>query len=138
MLAMNLLMTGNLTALDPYALETWGNELLIAIDQDPLGYPAILLLNEAADSSVAVRVAIGTTPPGRHGVKGRSTRERVGGSQRAAPIAVVVRRLALELLLICAFAMCAFLLLVVGFFACVACAVDRICQPARHGSRVRW
>lgn len=42
---MNLLLTGNLTALDPYALETWTNEALIAINQDPLGLPAIRVDN---------------------------------------------------------------------------------------------
>lgn len=50
MLAMNLLLTGNLTSLDPFALETWGNAGMIGINQDPMGIPAILLENETSIS----------------------------------------------------------------------------------------
>ena len=35
----NLFMTGNLSLLDPFVLETWGNEAAININQDPLGLP---------------------------------------------------------------------------------------------------
>lgn len=35
----NLFMTGNLSLLDPFVLETWGNEAAISINQDPLGLP---------------------------------------------------------------------------------------------------
>ena len=59
---MNLLMTGNLSSIDAYALETWGNEALIAINQDPLGSPAILLddnagVDDKMQSSSEVRIA---------------------------------------------------------------------------------
>ena len=36
-LGFNLLLTGNLSALDPLVLETWGNEELIAVNQDAAG-----------------------------------------------------------------------------------------------------
>ena len=37
-LGFNLLMTGNLSALDPYVIETWSNPDMIAINQDIKGY----------------------------------------------------------------------------------------------------
>lgn len=43
MLAMNILMTGNLSALNPYVIETWSNEEILAIQQDPLGQAGFLL-----------------------------------------------------------------------------------------------
>ena len=51
MLAMNLLTTGNLSSIDPYALETWTNPEMIAVDQDVLGFPAILLENTAINAT---------------------------------------------------------------------------------------
>ena len=42
-LAANLLMTGNLSAIDPFAIETWSNPEAIAVNQDPAGYAAIPL-----------------------------------------------------------------------------------------------
>ena len=60
---MNLLLTGNLSAVDPYALETWGNPLVIAIDQDPLGYPAILLEDFQNSSVHKVGWLIVASPP---------------------------------------------------------------------------
>jgi hypothetical protein len=38
-MAANLMMTGNLTRVDPFVLETWGSPAAIAINQDPLGLP---------------------------------------------------------------------------------------------------
>ena len=37
LLAMNILTTGNLSALDPYVIETWTNSEMLDINQDPLG-----------------------------------------------------------------------------------------------------
>jgi alpha-galactosidase len=42
-LGFNLLLTGNLTALNPFVIETWSNAEAIAINQDALGYPIIRL-----------------------------------------------------------------------------------------------
>jgi alpha-galactosidase len=41
--AANMLMTGNLSSLDPYILETWGNAEAVAINQDPAGNPFVVL-----------------------------------------------------------------------------------------------
>lgn len=43
MLAMNLLLTGNFSALEPSTLETWSNPEILAINQDPLGQAAVRL-----------------------------------------------------------------------------------------------
>lgn len=43
MLAMNILMTGNLSALNPYVIETWSNAEVLAVHQDPLGRAGFLL-----------------------------------------------------------------------------------------------
>lgn len=40
MLAMNLLLVGNFSALNPFVMRTWSNPELLAINQDPLGTPA--------------------------------------------------------------------------------------------------
>eukprot|EP00045_Choanoeca_perplexa_P013130 m.146956 g.146956 ORF g.146956 m.146956 type:complete len:543 (-) comp16248_c0_seq2:1596-3224(-) len=42
-LAANMLMTGNLSALNDYVIETWTNKDAIGINQDPAGYPALLM-----------------------------------------------------------------------------------------------
>lgn len=42
-LASNLLMTGNLSAIDPFAIETWTNAEAIGVNQDPAGLPAVQL-----------------------------------------------------------------------------------------------
>ena len=42
-LNFNLLMTGNLSALDPFVLETWGNADLIAVNQDTHALPLLVL-----------------------------------------------------------------------------------------------
>lgn len=47
-LGFNLLLTGNLSALDPFVLETWGNAAMVAIDQDPAGHPPRLVVNQTA------------------------------------------------------------------------------------------
>ena len=39
----NMLMTGNLSALDPVVLETWGNPEAVGVNQDPLTKPYIQL-----------------------------------------------------------------------------------------------
>mmetsp|Transcript_20067 Transcript_20067/g.52115 ORF Transcript_20067/g.52115 Transcript_20067/m.52115 type:complete len:576 (+) Transcript_20067:146-1873(+) len=40
-LAFNILLVGNLSALNPYVLGTWSNEEVIAVNQDPLALPAV-------------------------------------------------------------------------------------------------
>mmetsp|Transcript_92221 Transcript_92221/g.246568 ORF Transcript_92221/g.246568 Transcript_92221/m.246568 type:complete len:577 (-) Transcript_92221:139-1869(-) len=40
MLAMNLMLVGNLSALDSSVVNTWANPELVSINQDPLGKPA--------------------------------------------------------------------------------------------------
>eukprot|EP00658_Telonema_sp_P-2_P058257 TRINITY_DN4671_c0_g1_i4.p1 TRINITY_DN4671_c0_g1~~TRINITY_DN4671_c0_g1_i4.p1 ORF type:complete len:421 (-),score=72.81 TRINITY_DN4671_c0_g1_i4:138-1400(-) len=47
MLAMNLLLVGNFSALNSYVMETWSNPEIVAINQDPLGQSAVLLPQEA-------------------------------------------------------------------------------------------
>ena len=42
-LALNLLLTGNLSALNEYVIETWSNEEMLAINQDPLGIAGVKL-----------------------------------------------------------------------------------------------
>jgi len=42
-LAANMVMTGNLSALPPFALETWSNAEAVAVNQDPAGLPFIVL-----------------------------------------------------------------------------------------------
>jgi Alpha galactosidase A/Alpha galactosidase C-terminal beta sandwich domain len=45
--AANMLMTGNLSSLDPFALETWGNPEAVAVNQDPAGLPFVVLTPES-------------------------------------------------------------------------------------------
>eukprot|EP00656_Telonema_subtile_P007419 TRINITY_DN13487_c0_g1_i3.p1 TRINITY_DN13487_c0_g1~~TRINITY_DN13487_c0_g1_i3.p1 ORF type:complete len:360 (-),score=74.48 TRINITY_DN13487_c0_g1_i3:236-1315(-) len=40
MLAMNLLLVGNFSALNPFVMSTWSNPELLAINQDPMGQAA--------------------------------------------------------------------------------------------------
>ena len=42
-LAANMLMTGNLSDLQPFVLQTWGNAEAVAVNQDPSGSPFIVL-----------------------------------------------------------------------------------------------
>lgn len=44
MLAMNLLLVGNFSALNPFVMETWSNPEILSINQDPGGQPAVQLL----------------------------------------------------------------------------------------------
>jgi alpha-galactosidase len=44
-LGFNLLMTGNLSALDPFVLETWGNPEMIRVNQDVAGHPPKVVMN---------------------------------------------------------------------------------------------
>jgi hypothetical protein len=45
MLAMNILMVGNLSALDDYVLTTWSNPEVLAVNQDSLGRAATIVDN---------------------------------------------------------------------------------------------
>lgn len=47
----NMLMTGNLSSIDPYALETWGNPEAVAVNQDPHYQPFLVLTPEPNASS---------------------------------------------------------------------------------------
>ena len=47
-LGFNLLLTGNLSALNPFVIETYSNAEAIAINQDALGYPIQRLDNNAS------------------------------------------------------------------------------------------
>lgn len=42
-MAANMLLTGNLSSLDPFAFETWSNAEAVAVNQDPGGAPFIVL-----------------------------------------------------------------------------------------------
>jgi len=57
-LAANLLITGNLSALDPYVLETWSNAEAIAVNQDPGGGTPVLLASD-------VHAELADHPPAR-------------------------------------------------------------------------
>ena len=50
-LGFNLLLTGNLSALDPFVLETWSNAEVIAINQDAAGYAPMLVVNATTDAA---------------------------------------------------------------------------------------
>lgn len=47
-------MTGNLTALDPFAIETWTNPEVVAVNQDPMGKPHSVLNSTDAVGRVDV------------------------------------------------------------------------------------
>eukprot|EP00730_Choanoeca_flexa_P007227 TRINITY_DN12298_c6_g3_i3.p1 TRINITY_DN12298_c6_g3~~TRINITY_DN12298_c6_g3_i3.p1 ORF type:complete len:553 (+),score=102.98 TRINITY_DN12298_c6_g3_i3:240-1661(+) len=49
-LAANMLMTGNLSALNGYVIETWTNKDAIAINQDSAGYPVLTMMIENTTS----------------------------------------------------------------------------------------
>ena len=70
----NLFMTGNLSRLDPFVLETWGNEHAIAINQDPLGLPHRVLPIE--NSSSVVNLASGAAVPDVRSTPGNNSDPR--------------------------------------------------------------
>ena len=61
MLAMNILLTGNMSALPSYVIETWTNTELLAVNQDPLGFAAVLL----AQNATPLTEEVGGYPPAR-------------------------------------------------------------------------
>ena len=69
----NLFMTGNLSRLDPFVLETWGNEHAIAINQDPLGLPHRVLPTENSSSGTP---ALGAFVPDDGSTSGNDTDPR--------------------------------------------------------------
>eukprot|EP00038_Savillea_parva_P017955 m.21952 g.21952 ORF g.21952 m.21952 type:complete len:584 (-) comp3945_c0_seq1:96-1847(-) len=50
-LAFNILLVGNLSALNPYVLETWSNPEVIAVNQDPMALPAVDLSSHVSVSA---------------------------------------------------------------------------------------
>jgi hypothetical protein len=52
-LGANMLLTGNLSSIDPYALETWGNAEAVAVNQDPAYVPFVVPPVETAASAAA-------------------------------------------------------------------------------------
>lgn len=59
-LAANMLMTGNLSALDSYVLQTWGNAEAVAVNQDPAALPFTLLQQD--NSTAAALCSLGYIP----------------------------------------------------------------------------
>jgi hypothetical protein len=62
----NMLTTGNLSSIDPYALQTWTNAEAVAINQDPAGNPFIILQPDNATSALAQRAAKNSVQRGFH------------------------------------------------------------------------
>lgn len=60
--AANMLMTGNLSSLDPYALETWGNKEAVDVNQDPAGYPFTVLLQVNGTAGASSATSLGYMP----------------------------------------------------------------------------
>jgi len=42
-MAMTIMLTGNFTGMSPEVLTTWSNPEVVAINQDPLGAPTLIL-----------------------------------------------------------------------------------------------
>lgn len=74
MLAMNLLLVGNFSALNPFVMETWTNPEIIHINQDPLGQAAISL-----NVTIATNKETDTTAQGSGGTYQRATMAECGG-----------------------------------------------------------
>ena len=61
----NMLLTGNLSALDPYVLETWGNAEAVAINQDTSNKFLQLPVEAAPSPPPAAAAAAAPLPPAR-------------------------------------------------------------------------
>eukprot|EP01060_Flectonema_neradi_P019261 TRINITY_DN2630_c0_g1_i1.p1 TRINITY_DN2630_c0_g1~~TRINITY_DN2630_c0_g1_i1.p1 ORF type:complete len:575 (+),score=87.19 TRINITY_DN2630_c0_g1_i1:47-1726(+) len=57
-LALNILLTGNLSALNSYVIDTWSNEELLAINQDPLGIAGVKLPVQTSISSSLTKASV--------------------------------------------------------------------------------
>jgi hypothetical protein len=61
----NLFMTGNLSRVDPFVLETWGNSAAININQDPLGLPhRVLPIDNSSSADAGASTSTAAVPSG--------------------------------------------------------------------------